>query len=161
MIRAGQHERMSPNSQRNLREAWFGQFSADYLARRHRLNDGRAVRRFWEAERAAGRLPQGARPHFADVTFGNAPTVDASLDAEIDASETVAEASGMRIPDCDPLLEALYAAHDCDPRRAVEAHATEILASMDAGKVFPSPAALVLSARILDGAMRRVLPAKA
>lgn len=158
---------MSPATKRGLLDAWGGPLTADHIARRHHLGSGQVVRNFWVAEKAAGRLPDGPRPCFIEQTFNSAPprspaphsapeAPPSASDAEIDAPEDLSEAASLRIPAGDPLLEALYAVHDCDPRRAVDQRASEILATRE-GRCFPSAAGCAVSARVLDGAMKNVM----
>lgn len=67
-----------------LRDAWHGPLPLRALARRHRLTP-RAVQYFWEGEKAAGRLPAGARPHFAaNTSYATAPLVGLPEEPTVD-----------------------------------------------------------------------------
>lgn len=166
---------MTRKAERNLRAAWYGPMTADAVARRFHQSSARAVRRFWETEKSAGRLPDAPRPHFVDCAAATAPVADVAIDIglavdraadlALDREIAVAEANsdnpmdpryaaavyGCRVSDHDPLLARLIAVHGKDARRAVDDDCAAILdRRYDARGVMPSRAALHVIARNYD-----------
>lgn len=101
---------MKPATQDNVRVAWFGPLTAKSVALKHHLSSARQVQKFWEAEKVAGRLPVGTRPHFTPAG-SPAPVDDNARDDAVD--DGVADASSC-IPAGDPLLARLRAEHGED-----------------------------------------------
>jgi hypothetical protein len=91
---------------------WHGPLTAAMVAGKLHMASAQIVRNHWSRLKKIGRLPSGERPHFivGEIDSG-------SLDRDIERSEQIAEATGLRIPDHDPLLAALTRAHGTDPRR--------------------------------------------
>lgn len=103
---------LTPRQRALLRGAWFGPMTAEQLAVRcgvtHRL-----VRKFWVAEREAGRLPAAPapRPHFAAASAPLAGDLeDDGIDYAADDAP-IASPWGVAVPPGDPLLAALRAEH--------------------------------------------------
>lgn len=168
---------MTPRTENKLRLAWFGPLTSDAVAKRHHVSaGGRVVRRFWESEKAAGRLPNKPRPHFIDCTPSSALAIDAAaaieagaaidaaadmaLDREIARGEAsaddpmdprfAAQVYGCRVPDGDPLLAALIREHGNDPRRRFDD-----VGSNDLSRA-PSRRKLIAQRQFRDAGMRIV-----
>lgn len=100
---------MKPSTTIDLRNAWKGPLTLAEVADRFNMHE-KAVRRFWAVEKSAGRLPADeARPFFVARCRAAG---EASLDAEIDRSERIAEQSEvLNISASDQLLVALRKHH--------------------------------------------------
>ncbi|NEW96618.1 hypothetical protein [Rhodopseudomonas sp. BR0G17] len=106
-----------------LRDAWHGPDKLDAIAAAANLGP-RHVRRFWEGEKAAGRLPSGPRPHFAARSSARVPLApsalacDGSIGAIVDADDTdaspIAQPNPCYASACARSLAALHHAHDPD-----------------------------------------------
>ncbi len=105
---------LSPQRRKHLRQAWHGPLTVAALARRYAISEI-LVRKFWEAEREAGRLPPQPtpRPHFVERCRAPDPAEDVDLDTEdfADDDAPMSTPFGLRIPDPDPLLAALQREH--------------------------------------------------
>ncbi|WP_315806952.1 MULTISPECIES: hypothetical protein [unclassified Bradyrhizobium] len=105
---------LSPQRRKHLRQAWHGPLTVAVLARRYAISEI-LVRKFWEAEREAGRLPPQPtpRPHFIERCRAPDPVEDFDLDTEdfADDDAPMSAPFGLRIPDPDPLLAALQREH--------------------------------------------------
>jgi hypothetical protein len=117
-----------PGEQRRLRQAWFGTKSVSALSREFGFAEI-TIRKFWQRERDAGRLPaEGPRPHFAHHCARATPAAlnddnaveGWPIDNEIEKSMQSDDGLGARIPDDDPLLAALRRVHGNDPRRLTD-----------------------------------------
>jgi AcrR family transcriptional regulator len=108
-----------------LRAAWFGPMSAEAVAKANGTSKN-TVRRFWKDEREAGRLPDEARPHFADRCKAVADDDVKRLAEPIDVSDlTPIHAPNPRfIRQCDALLAALRTHHADLDRPAAHHYAT-------------------------------------
>lgn len=107
---------LTPRQETALRTAWHGKKSQHELAEQFDMSP-RGVQKFWEREKASGRLPRGeARPHFAESTTllcAAAPVAAAVVtDAEVDRSERIAEQfEQFNRAGSDQLAEALHRHH--------------------------------------------------
>lgn len=89
----------------DIRRAWYGLGTADAIAARYGVK-AITIRRFWNAEKAAERLPRDdQRPHFAKQAAGE------WFDG-IDSPKAMHEKNRT---ECDASLAALRAAHGSDP----------------------------------------------
>lgn len=89
----------------DIRRAWYGTGSADTIAERYGVT-AITIRRFWNAEKSAGRLPRDdQRPHFAKQAAGE-------WFEGIDSPKAMHEKNRAS---CDASLAALRAAHGDDP----------------------------------------------
>lgn len=110
--------------------AWHTPASPRAIAMRFATSAGEVLE-IWRAAQTRGELPPDPRPFFAaasapPVVAAPAPPVvptppddpiALAIDCEIEASELLAEQSGLRIPAADPLLARLKAVHGRDRRR--------------------------------------------
>ena len=144
-----------------LRRAWFGVQTLDRIAVRYGLTAD-AVQKFWQREKAVGRLPAGPRPHFVENSAGvtDGAAIDAAADPvlmqQIDRSERTWESAEDRSRRaCEESLAALRAAHPDLDNAAAQTVAPHI-AALDAGKnlFFPSQAWLIAHQRACDAKRR-------
>lgn len=176
---------MTPKTQDNLRAAWFGPLSADRVARKYHQSGARRVQEFWQAERVAGRLPAGPRPHFQHCTpaplsateraagmafdaaaalLADAAAVDADADLDLDREIASAEAALLV---SDP--RSMTAVHGCripdsDPLLAALQHhhgddprrRLDALFFRDDALTEPNAVRLRGRRRFIDAAMRAV-----
>lgn len=75
----------------SVRNAWFGPSTAAEVGARNGLGEVR-IRQFWAEEKAAGRLPDGVRPHFADRCKKPAEPVEVAIVPEVAAVVATAPA---------------------------------------------------------------------
>lgn len=122
-----------------LRTAWHGTMTVAEIESREGVNS-RRIRRFWESERGAGRLPEGPRPHFIDaasrevrIALG-ADASDVAVDYTADDSP-IGGPMGVAIPLGDPLLRALQTVHGAERWRAVDGMPVRVLNDEAAGRV--------------------------
>jgi hypothetical protein len=99
-----------------LRAAWHGPLKLGQIARSAAVGE-RWLQRFWETEKAEGRLPAGPRPHFLDRVKRDEPTVveavltiDDVTGLDADASP-IADPNRVCVHECGRLLAALHAHH--------------------------------------------------
>lgn len=108
-----------------LRLAWHGPLSAAEIVRQHGCASEQALRKFWQREKAHGRLPRGVRPYF-----------------QIFCAEPEAELVSDDRPR-DRLLSALHRAHLADRNRGVNDEMPLQLLAIEAsdldGRFTPSP----------------------
>lgn len=122
------------------RAFWYGPLTSALVARRCGFASAGAVRMFWQREQAAGRLPAGPRPFFADCSPKSAPAArpsvatvavpsdpgaavdaaaDRALDRLIERNEVALDAASpfAFTAASDPLLKQLRKVHGHDRRR--------------------------------------------
>src|SRR4051812_1436354 len=116
----------------NLRSAWHGILTVAEIASREGVH-ARRIRRFWEAERRAARLPGGPRPHFLEtaprevrVALG-ADAADVAIDYTADDAP-IGGPLGVAIPAGDPLLRELQRHHSAERWRPVDGMPLRVLA---------------------------------
>lgn len=103
-----------------VRNAWFSPATAAEVGARHGLGEVR-IRQFWAEEKAAGRLPDSVRPHFADrckkpEVVEPVEAIDADLDLALaepgeDDGLPIASPNPTHVHECDRLLAALQTHH--------------------------------------------------
>jgi hypothetical protein len=94
-----------------LRAAWFGPLTAGEIAKAFRVASDQVLRNFWGDEKAAGRLPDAARPHFANRTAKPVP-VEADIDPGLDRDAVPINEPNPRFDrECDAVLEAMRKHH--------------------------------------------------
>jgi hypothetical protein len=128
---------LHPRTRNALIKAWFGDRTVDQLARRFKVS-AILIRKFWECQRDAGRLPAQPtpRPHFADrcATPAEPVTEVDAIDPETDGIDFAADDApiggpmGLRIPEGDPLLCALRLVHGGEPWRRLDGMPAHTLA---------------------------------
>jgi hypothetical protein len=107
-----------------LRKAWFGDLPVNEIAARIGIGAS-TIKKFWIAEKAAGRLPAlpAPRPYFPEVKS----LVDPVPGETVDCGECDDDAPVHPIPKRDPLLAALIKNHreksqpqPCKPARTTQ-----------------------------------------
>lgn len=88
-----------------LREAWHGPLTAEQIARSGAVGE-KWLRRFWAAEKAAGRLPEGPRPHFLDRCQRAEPA-----EVILDDDSPIGEPNRTYERECEAALTALVEHH--------------------------------------------------
>jgi len=93
---------MRDAKKKRLRDAWHGPLTAEQIARSAGIGETK-LRGFWAAEKAAGRLPVGPRPRFADR----------SQPAEViaDDDSPIADPNRVCEYECRQMLAALHREH--------------------------------------------------
>jgi hypothetical protein len=140
--------------QTSLRVAWYSAATLCSIAAANGHIHAKKIKRFWQAEKAAGRLPDTPRPHFiasasrakqaAQVAalWPIADDVDADDDGEqrnfVDDDAPIGGAMGLCIPPGDPLLMALRLVHGADCWRGLDGMPSGTLESEAVGRVVPS-----------------------
>lgn len=141
-----------------LREAWRGPLTAGAIARAAGIGETK-LREFWAAEKAAGRLPEGPRPHFADRCKRAEPEV---IEVEGDDDMTpIADPNRVCEAECAAALDVLRKHHPEFDSEAAQAAPAAWLAFDRKGMPTPSHAMLMRMCRDHDHAtlMRAQVPA--
>lgn len=105
---------MREAKKQRLRDAWHGPLTLGQIARNASLGE-RWLQRFWSAERDAGRLPAGPRPHFVDRSAKPA-AIDADID--LDDDTPIGDFNRSCEAECAASLAALRKHHPDLDRRA-------------------------------------------
>lgn len=163
-----------------VRNAWFSPATAAEVGARHSLGEVR-IRQFWKEEKAAGRLPDSVRPHFADrckkpevvEPVEAIDAIDADLDLDLALAEPgdddglpIASPNPTHVHECDRLLAALQTHHG-ESWRALQTMPPHVL-DMEVGNKArqlppapPSPRRVREFARVADVYTRVLLKRRA
>lgn len=96
---------MRDAKKKRLREAWHGPLTAEQIARAAGIGE-KMLRRFWAAEKAAGNLPEGPRPHFLDRSQKAEP-----VEVIPDDDSPIADPNRVCEYECRQHLAALHREH--------------------------------------------------
>jgi hypothetical protein len=154
---------MREAKRKRLREAWSGNLTAAQISRANAISES-TLRRFWDEERAAGRLPAAdvPRPHFAQHAK-RTPAIDAlALVADNDDGSPIADPNPSFQAPCDALLTVLAAHHPELDHPGVQDVPADLLRFDRRGMPAPSHGMLMALCRAADfGARVRAVAERA
>jgi len=145
---------MQEAKKKRLRDAWHGPLTLGQIARSAALGE-RRLQRFWEAEKAAGRLPAGPRPHFVERSKRDEAPAEVLGDevTSLNADDTpIGEPNRVCTAESEALLAAMRRQHaelDCAKAQTVP---LSWLRFDRKGMPTPTHAMLMVMCRMLDAA---------
>jgi hypothetical protein len=142
---------MRDAKKKRLREAWRGALTAEQIARSAGIGE-KMLRRFWAAEKVAGRLPDGPRPHFLDRSQKAEP-----VEVIPDDDSPIADPNRVCDWECRQMLAALQREHSAP---ALDHDAPDAWLKFD-GKGMPTPTHAMLMRMCRDQDRRALVVADA